>query len=133
MTDLLQQVGLVPIKTGFLSLVLLWGITEHTEMHGMPPLLPLCSNRGCLERIIKPKRAHNSGCVESTADWQERSSRDLPGSSKKGVQLTFLVASTGVFVSFQRELSLQMRKCFDLFNHVTLPFIIFKLLGKQRA
>lgn len=31
MTNLLQQVGLVPIKTGFLSLVLVWTTAEDTD------------------------------------------------------------------------------------------------------
>lgn len=102
-------------------------------MHGRPALLPLCSNKRMFEITIKTKRAHNSGCVESTADWQERSSRDLPVSSKQGIQLTFLVGSTGVFACSQREPSLKMGRCFDPFNHVTVQFIIFKLLVKQEA
>lgn len=49
MRDLLQQVGLVPIKTGFLSLVLFWPIAEDTKMHGKLALLPLCSSKGLKE------------------------------------------------------------------------------------
>jgi len=106
-----------------------WGycgsVTEETEMHRKPALLrAVSSNKGCLERIIREKRAYNSVCVETTAEWQKRRSKDLPGSSQKGIQLAFLVESTeGVFVCSQREPFMQTGRCFDPFNHMTLAFM----------
>lgn len=97
--------GWCQLKLGF-SLWCYCGPTaEEIEMHGRPALLALCSNNGCLKRIVKTKRAHNL-CVASTAEWQERSSRNLLGSSKKGIKLTFLVESTRVFVCFHADVEM---------------------------
>lgn len=93
-TNLLQQVGLVPIKIGFHSLVLLWPVAEDRCMEGL----------------------HFYNCVAIKGGLKEQKQTGLTIQGVLNPQLTgkreaagiclvplFLVESTGVSVCSQRK------------------------------
>lgn len=115
--------GWCQLKLGFSP----WGycgpIAEEMEIHRQPALLlALSSSRGCFERIIRGgKSLQFSGLNAQLKGKREAGICLVP--LKKEYNMPFELKTQEDFVCSQREPFMQMGRCFDPFNRVTLLFM----------